>query len=225
MSKKTKIFLIILPCIFLVVAAIAYLILSMFVKELFCNNYSFLTVYENDYYAKTKFWWIYLAFSPLCILPLLLGLKHKDKVVNSVSIVIIIVMLSISFVNFKDTKQYSTSNEYLTLIENNIKYDFHEDTTILVDKKVSSSKNPNIISEGIIRIPANEENIADLEYNIAWENQIDNNIESSFSEKFKFYVSSLDKYAYAIDDNNTLTFLAYYREHNLLFFTIIEINE
>ena len=130
-------------------------------------------------------------------------------------------MILISFVNFKDAKQYSTSDEYLTLIENSIEYDFYEDTTILVDKTMSSEKS-NIICEGIIRIPADEENITDVENNIAWKDQIDNDLENKFSAKFKFYVSSADKFAYTIDDNNTLTFLAYYSEQNLLFFTIVE---
>ena len=221
MSKKTRILLVILPCLALFIAVIVFSILSMFTNELFGNENSLLTVYESDYYATTKLWWIYLTFVPFCILSLALGSKRKDRIVSCVSIVIMMVMIMISFVNFKDAKQYSTSDEYLTLIENSIEYDFHEDTTILVDKTMSSEKS-NIICEGIIRIPADEENITDVENNIAWKDQIDNGIENQFSAQFKFYVSSADKFAYTMDDNNTLTFLAYYSEQNLLFFTIVE---
>ena len=224
MSKKARILLIILPCVSLFVAVIAFSILSMFTNELFGNENSLLTVYESDYYATTKFWWIYLAFLPFCILPLAFGSKRKDRIVSSVSIVIMMVMIMISFVNFKDAKQYSTSDEYLTLIEDTVKYDFHEDTTILVDKTMSSKKS-NIICEGIIRIPTYEENITDLENNIEWKDQIDNGIENQFSAQFKFYVSSADKFAYTIDDNNKLTFLAYCSEQNLLYFTIVETSE
>ncbi len=220
MSKKTRILLVILPCLALFIAVIVFSILSMFTNELFGNENSLLTVYESDYYATTKLWWIYLAFVPFCILSLSLGSKRKDRIVSCVSIVIMMVMIMISFVNFKDAKQYSTSDEYLTLIENSIEYDFHEDTTILVDKTMSSEKS-NIICEGIIRIPTSEENITDVENNIAWKDQIDNDLENKFSAKFKFYVSSADKFSYTIDDNNTLTFLAYYSEQNLLFFTIV----
>ena len=197
MSKKARILLIILPCVSLFVAVIVFSILSMFTNELFGNENSMLTVYEGDYYATTKFWWIYLAFLPFCILSLALGSKRKDRIVSCVSIVIMMVMIMISFVNFKDAKQYSTSDEYLTLIEDTVKYDFHEDTTILVDKTMSSKKS-NIICEGNIRIPTYEENITDLENNIVWKDQIDIDIENKFSERFKFCVSSSDKLAYTI---------------------------
>ena len=62
MSKKTKIFLIILPCVSLFVSLIVYSILSMFINEFLNNEYSILTIYEKDYYSKANFWWIYLAF-------------------------------------------------------------------------------------------------------------------------------------------------------------------
>ena len=224
MSKKTKIFLIILPCVSLFVSLIVYSILSMFINEFLNNEYSILTIYEKDYYSKAKFWWIYLVFLPFCILPLILGIKKKERVINCVSIVIMMVMLLISYIHFKDTQRYSTSNEHLIQIEKSIKYDFPEDSTILVEK-ISSSKDSNVIYEGVIRIPTNEEYINDLENNISWNNQIDSSLTNYFSTRFNFYVSSLVKFYYTIDDNDTVTFLAYQDEQNILFFTIIEMSE
>lgn len=54
---------------------------------------------------------------------------------------------------------------------------------------------------------------------------MDNNIYNNFSEKFNFYVSSLDRVFYTIDDNNTLIFLAYYVEQNIVFFTYVKLVE
>lgn len=224
MSKKTKIFLIILPFVSLFVSLIVYSILSMFINEFLNNEYSILTIYEKDYYSKTKFWWIYLAFLPFCVLPLILGIKKKERVINCASFVVMIIMLLISYINFNETQQYSTSNEYLIQIEDNINHDFPENSTILVEKK-SSPKDSNIIYEGIIRIPTNEEYINELKNNISWNNQIDSSITNYFSERFNFYVSSLNKSIYTFGDNNTLTFLAYQEEQNILFFTIIEMSE
>ena len=134
------------------------------------------------------------------------------------------VMLLISYMHFNETQQYSTSNEYLIQIEDNINYDFPENSSILVEKN-SSSKNSNVIYEGIIRIPTNEEYINELKNNISWNNQIDSSLTNYFSERFSFYVSSLNKSIYTFGDNNTLTFLAYQEEQNILFFTIIEMSE
>ena len=224
MPKKTKIFLIILPFVSLFVSLIVYSILSMFINEFLNNEYSILTIYEKDYYSKAKFWWIYLAFVPFCILPLILGITKKERVINCVSFVIMMVMLLISYIHFNETQQYSTSNEYLIQIEDNINYDFPENSTILVEKN-SSSKDSNVIYEGIIRIPTNEEYINELKNNISWNNQIDSSLTNYFSERFNFYVSSLNKSIYTFGDNNTLTFLTYQEEQNILFFTIIEMSE
>ena len=133
-------------------------------------------------------------------------------------------IVSFSFLVLKEFNQYSTSNEYLIQIEESINYDFPEDSTILVEKK-SSSKDSNVIYEGIIRIPTNEEYINELKNNISWNNQIDSSITNYFSERFNFYVSSLNKSIYTFGDNNTLTFLAYQEEQNILFFTFIEMSE
>lgn len=223
MSKKTKIFLIILPCVSLFVSLIVYSILSMFINEFLNNEYSILTMYEKDYYSKTKFWWIYLAFLPFCILPLILGIKKKEKVINCASVVIMIALLLISYIHFNESQQYSTSIEYLIQIEDNINYDFPENSTIIVKK--NSSKDSNVICEGIIRIPTNEEYINELKNSVSWDNQIDSSLTNYFSERFNFYVNSLNKSICTIDDNNTLTFLAYQEEQSLLFFTIIEMSE
>ena len=223
MSKKMKIFLIILPCVSLFVSLIIYSVLTLFINEFLNNEYSILTIYEKDYYSKTKFWWIHLAFLPFCILPLVLGIKKKERVVNCTSFVIMIVMLLTSYIHFNEAQQYSTSNEYLIQIEESINYDFPEDSTILVEKK--SSKDSNVIYEGIIRIPTNEEYINELKNNISWNNQIDSSLTNYFSERFNFYISSLNKSIYTIGNNNTHTFLAYQEEQNILFFTIIEMSE
>lgn len=223
MSKKNKIFLIILPCVSLFVSLIVYSTLSMFINEFSNNDYAILTLYEKEYYSANKFWWIYLIFLPFCILPLILGMKKNERVVNCTSFVISMVMLLICYVHFKDMRKYSTSNEHLIQIEESINYDFPENSTILVEK--ISSEDSNVIYEGVIRIPTNKEYIIDLENNISWNNQIDNSLRKYFSERFNFYVSPLDKFYYSVDNNNTVTFLAYYSEQNILFFAKIEISE
>ena len=112
---------------------------------------------------------------------------------------IMMVMLLISYIHFNETQKYSTSNEYLIQIEDNINYDFPENSTILVEKN-SSSKDSNVIYEGIIRIPTNEEYINELEKNISWNNQIDSSLTNYFSERFNFYenykvTNTVHKYA------------------------------
>lgn len=225
MSKKNRLFLIILPFILLFIAILINSILSMFVNEFSGIDSSFLTMYEKEYFTKISFWWIYLVFVPFCLFFCFLGIKHKDKIICCTSTIIILVMVLISFVNFKDTSNFSTSKEYLIQIEKNINFNFSEDTTVLIYKNASSLKKINILCEGVIRIPANKENIFNLKNNISWNNQMDNNIYNNFSEKFNFYVSSLDRVFYTIDDNNTLIFLAYYVEQNIVFFTFVKLVE
>ena len=223
MSKRTRVFLIILPCLALFISLIIYFSLSTSISQFLDNDYSLLTVYEEDYYSKTKFWWMCLAFVPICIIPLIFGIKNKDKVVNCVSIIIMLVMVLSSCVQLKGTQEYSISNEYLIAVEKNINYDFPDGTNVLVEK--NSSQNSSVVCEGVIRIPTNEEYINDLENNISWNKEIDSNLSKYFSPTFNLYVSSLNKYVYVIDENNTATFLAYQSEENILFFSIVEISE
>lgn len=219
--KKRKLF-IVLSVLSLVLSGCTWLICPFILDNKMFDEYGMITIYESSF-ATAKLWWVILLHSPISIFTLFIGLKYKDRIVKTVSSVALVVIVSFSFLVLKEFNQYSTSNEYLIQIEESINYDFPEDSTILVEKK--SSKDSNVIYEGIIRIPTNEEYINDLENNISWNNQIDSSITNYFSERFNFYVSSLNKSIYTFGDNNTLTFLAYQEEQNILFFTIIEMSE
>ena len=91
MSKKIRVLLIILPCIAFFAASIVKLVLPTYIDVLPNNDYSLLTVYEDSYYSETNFWWMHLAFLPLCIFSLAIGLKNKDAIVNIASILVIVI--------------------------------------------------------------------------------------------------------------------------------------
>jgi len=227
MTKKGKIIFIALSFISLFLSAIVWFIVSDLVAEDLGAKIGTLTTYEREYHSN-QLWWIFLTFIPLPLFTLVFGILFKERDVIIVSVVITHVIILCGCVFAIRQLEYSTSINELVKIEEKIDYIFPDDTTIVIHYNVkSSSKNDKdikIISEGVIRIPGDEE-FKNVENNLNWSNKIDESIEQYLPEMFYFRFNSLDKFLHHINDDNILTFLVYDLANNLIYFTTVEIIE
>ena len=223
--KKRKL-LIVLSALIFIFACLCSFICSIIKTNEISNTYGYVTMVETMYYQNKSGWWVFFAFLPILILFIVLAYKHKDRIVLIVSSGLAIILIFMGFIFLKNTKNYSTSTEYLTQIENDIEYDFPDDTTILIDKTASdmtTNDNINVKFDGIIRIPSTEQAKNELANNISWQNSIDDTIQQYIPEFHYSQISDLGKYYYRIDENNVMTFLSYCVDYDLIYFTVVEI--
>lgn len=224
MTKKKRIFYIILACLSLLLAFITFVVCSSLMDTELKSKYSTITTYESDYYSK-KFWWVFLIFIPLSIFSLFAGIKYKDRFVVSTAFVMLLVTPSISLSMLNLSTQYSTSTEYLEIIEDNFDCKFPNGTTILINNDMSpysdKDNDINIIGEGVIRLSAP----LGIENNLQWHDGIDETAQKYMPTLFNFKVRSSKNFTYNVIDENRIVFLAYYEEESLAYFSIVEVIE
>ena len=105
-------------------------------------------------------------------------------------------MISFSIVNLKDLNSFSTSNDYLQNIEENIKCDFPEESFILFKKNgevLTDNRNIKIIGEGVIRFPSNDESKKYINDTLQWNDNIDDTVQQYFSVAFYNQISNFEK--------------------------------
>ena len=219
-KKKLFIMLSILPFVLAVIS----LIVGMF--SLVSGKYGKVTTYDFGYYLATDFWWVFLAFTPLSLIPIVAGIKQKDRVVIIIAAVLAAIMAVISFINLNNTNNYSTSIEQLTAIEDGIDYLVPDGTTILAQKNASSfsgnDSEVTVICEGVIRLPDNQEAKEQIEKSDKWSEKIDESVEEYLPEIFAIQAGVMQRFSYYFDQGNRLTFLAYASRENLIYFIVVE---
>ncbi len=218
MTKKNK-FLLFLP--------IASFVLAMIVLAIKFINTKTFSQYESEYlFYKT--WWMFLIFIPFCILSLVFGLKDKNRLIVTVSAVLAIVLVVFSFDFFKTLSRFSTSVEALNEIEQRTSIDFPDNTSIVlqdrsVDKSNFGDKDIEYINEGSISF-ASDVNFSEIIKNDSdWTSSVDLSIKDYIPERFLSRVDWFDKFNYIINYENEMTFLAYYKEKNIIFFSTVKI--
>ena len=219
-KKKLFIMLSILPFVLAVISLIVWMF------SLVSGKYGKVTTYDFGYYLATDFWWVFLAFTPLSLIPIVAGIKQKDRVVIIIAAVLAAVMAVISFINLNNTNNYSTSIEQLTAIEDGIDYLFPDGTTILAQKNASSfsgnDSEVTVICEGVIRLPDNQEAKEQIEKSDKWSEKIDESVEGYLPEIFAIQAGVMQRFSYYFDQGNRLTFLAYASRENLIYFIVVE---
>lgn len=218
MTKKNK-FLLFLP--------LTSFILAMIVLAIRFISTKTFSQYESEYlFYKT--WWMFLIFIPFCILSLVFGLKDKNRLIVTVSAVLAIVLVVFSFDFFKTLSRFSTSVEALNEIEQRTSIDFPDNTSIVlqdrsVDKSNFGDKDIEYINEGSILF-ASDVNFSEIIKNDSdWTSSVDLSIKDYIPERFLSRVDWFDKFNYIVNAENEMTFLAYYKEKNIIFFSTVKI--
>lgn len=218
MTKKNKILL------FMPIASIVLAMIVLAIRFISTKTFS---QYESEYlFYKT--WWMFLIFIPFCILSLVFGLKDKNRLIVTVSAVLAIVLVVFSFDFFKTLSRFSTSVEALNEIEQRTSIDFPDNTSIAlqdrsVDKSNFGDKDIEYINEGSISF-ASDVNFSEIIKNDSdWTSSVDLSIKDYIPERFLSRVDWFDKFNYIINAENEMTFLAYYKEKNIIFFSTVKI--
>lgn len=218
MTKKNKILLFI---------PIASFVLAMIILAIRFISTKTFSQYESEYlFYKT--WWMFLIFIPFCILSLVFGLKDKNRLIVTVSAVLAIVLVVFSFDFFKTLSRFSTSVEALNEIEQRTSIDFPDNTSIVlqdrrVDKSNFGDKDIEYINEGLISF-ASDVNFSEIIKNDSdWTSSVDLSIKDYIPERFLSRVDWFDKFNYIVNAENEMTFLAYYKEKNIIFFSTVKI--
>ena len=195
---------------------ICYAICSTIIINKLGVEYNFLTIYESEYYLNKYFWWIFLVFTPICFIFLLLSLRNGKKTFSITFSLLIFVLCLISFKNLDKKKEFTTSSQFLNEIEESLNYKFSSETFALF--KIIDEKNTNfsIIYEGIIRVTSEE----DCDNKLLWDDSLDLTIQNYLSDVFKNSISNFDNYL-TLNKNDDVLVLAYSEEYNIIYCTFI----
>ena len=215
--KKINYFYIVISILLVLMPLICLSICSTILNKELVSKYGILTVYESDYYLKLYFWWIFLAFSPISFVLLLISFRNRNSIFTITFAVLIFVLCLISCKDFIDIKKYTTSNDILFEIQNCINYEFPSETCVLFKIKEESYSDYLKKYEGIIRLP-NKEILEDNDFSeIKWYSSLDLSISNRLPEKFNFIISGIDKYFYTFSENGDMLLLAYKEENNIIY--------
>lgn len=195
---------------------ICYAICSTIIINKLGVQYNFLTIYESEYYLNKYFWWIFLVFTPICFIFLLLSFRNGKKTFSITFLLLILVLCLISFKSLDKKKEFTTSSQFLSEIEESLNYNFSSETFALF--KIIDEKNTNfsIIYEGIIRVTSEE----DINNKLLWDNSLDLTIQNYLSDEFKISISNFDNYL-TLNKNDDVLVLAYSEEYNIIYCTFI----
>lgn len=223
--KKINYFYIVISILLVLIPLICFSICSTIVNKELVSKYDNLTVYESEYYLKLYFWWVFLVFSPISFVFLVISFRKGHSIFTITFMVLILVLCLISFKIFYDKKQFTTSSDILLEIQNSINYEFPSETCILFKIKEESYSDYLKKYEGIIRLPSKETLEDDDFSKIKWYSSLDLSISNRLPEKFNFIISGLDKYFYSFSENGDMLVLSYNKEENIIYCISIIIEE